>query len=121
MGWFDPPAIALRKRIPSNLLGGFNSVEEFAIHHLEGSLTQHKPYQLGVVLALWIKAGELSGTVSLSQGDSRKIQAIYVSCMNVLMKEALDSFLILTAIAEQGGTFGVPPDFYRELAANVTG
>lgn len=119
MGWFDPPAIALRKRIPATALSGFNSVEDFALFHLDHSQPQHKPYQLGVVLALWIKAGELNGAIQLGRGDSRKVQAIYVSSMNVLMQESLDCFHILTAIAEQGGTFGVPADFYRELAANV--
>ncbi|MBW8296246.1 hypothetical protein [Sphingopyxis sp.] len=105
--------------MPAAMVGRFNAVEEFALYHLKGSPEQHRRYQLGVILALWIKAGELNGAISLPSGDSRKVQAIYVSCMNVLMKESLDCFHILAAIAEQGGSFGVPADFYRELAASV--
>lgn len=90
MGLFDPPAIALRKRIPSDALNGFNVTEEFALHHLTGERAQHAPYQLGVVLALWIKAGELKNQIALSPGGSRKVQAVYESCMRVLRE---DSFI----------------------------
>ncbi|MDO9414508.1 hypothetical protein [Pararhizobium sp.] len=120
MSWFDPPAITLRKRVPSSALSSFNNVEEFTLYSLQGSSQQLRPYQLGMVLALWIKAGEITGALNLSRGDSRKVQSVYVSCMKVLKKESLDAFLILTTLAEQEGTFGIPPEFYRQLSANVS-
>jgi len=118
---FDPPAIALRKRIPPEALNGFNVAEEFALHHLWSASEQHKPYQLGVVLALWIKAGEMAGKLSLPHRDSRKVQSIYESCMRVLRGESYTSACILKDLAEQDHTFGVPPAFYEQTSFNVAG
>src|SRR4051794_18888033 len=111
MGLFDPPAIALRKRIPPEALNGFNVAEEFALHHLWSAPEQHKPYQLGVALALWIKAGEMAQKLHLPDRDSRKVQSIYESCMKVLRGESYASFRILMELAAQDHTFGVPAEF----------
>ena len=119
MGWFDPPAIVLRKRIPGAWLAGFNTAEEFALHQLHGEFEQHQPYQLGVVLALWIKAGEMSGKISLAPRDSRKVQSIYESCMRVLGAKSFESFCIIANMAEQDFTFGTPSEIYRQLSWNV--
>jgi hypothetical protein len=121
VGWFDPPAIALRKRLPPGALAGFNVTEEFALHHLGAELEQHRPYQLGIVLALWIKAGELVGEITLSHRDSRKVQAIYESCMKVLRGDSYTAFCVLAELAEQDHMFGMSANFYRQLSINVAG
>ena len=121
MGLFDPPAIALRKRLPSGALTGFNVTEEFALHHLYSEPAHRRPYQLGVVLALWIKAGERAGEIDLPDRDSRKVQAIYESCMRVLRGESCTAFSILIELAEQDHMFGVSPDLYRQLSFTVMG
>ena len=121
MAFFDPPAILLRKRVPEYALNGFNISEEFALHHLASARPQHKPYQLGIVLALWIKAGEMRNEITLSPRDSRKVQSVYESCMKVLREESYPSFHILAELADQDHTFGVPAEFYRKLSLNVLG
>ena len=121
MIWFDPPAIALRKRVPLDALSGFNVAEEYALYHLSSEPSQNKPYQVGVVLALWIKAGELTGEIAMSRRDSNKVQSIYESCMKVLRQESHIAFCILAELAEKEQMFEMPADFYRQLSLNVLG
>jgi hypothetical protein len=119
MGLFDPPAIALRNRLPKELIAEFDTVDEFAYHTIQFEKEQHRPYQLGVVLALWIKAGDLTGDIELSRMDYDKVQAVYESCMKVLREDSYICFKILTDLANQGQTFGVSPEIYQQLGHNV--
>lgn len=120
MGWFDPPAIALQKQLPTRLLSRFMTVREYAEYSLQSEKIQSQPYQLGVVLALWIKSGELDGGIALSRAESRKVQSIYESCMKVLRDDSLCAFLILASLSKQDATFGVPEEFFLQLAVNVS-
>jgi len=111
----------LRKRTPSAAIGGFNMIEAFALSYLRTD-DQHRAYQLGIVLALWLKAGEITGNIELSRADSRKVQDVYESCMKILRRDthaASAAFSILEDIAEQQQTFGIAPEFYRQLWINV--
>jgi hypothetical protein len=121
MAWFDAPAVDLRKRVPFAALTGFNEVEVYALQHLSNELPQNKPYQLGIVLALWMKAGELTGKIKLSGRDSRKVQAIYESCVKILRDKSYTAFWILVALCDEQQMFGMPPDLYIQCSVNVLG
>lgn len=120
MLWFDSPAIGLRKLLPNNLLARFNDIEILAMRRIEGQPAEHKPYQLGVVLALWLKAAEAAGEAALPASDSRKVQSIYESCMKILRDKSLVSFQILTEMAAHNRTFGMPAEIYLQAAFNVS-
>lgn len=121
MGLFDPPAITLRKRVPLDIVSDFNSVEELALNRLQFEPEEQKPYLLGIVLALWLKAGELSGAVRFAPGDSRKIQAVYDSCLRVLKSDSWTAFGILIELANADCTFGSPPELYEQIRMELAG
>ncbi|QEH80846.1 hypothetical protein EIK56_23045 [Sphingomonas sp. C8-2] len=119
MGWFDPPAIAIRKILPEGLHVLLNPVEEFAQDLLRDEAPQHKPYQLGIVLALWVKAAVLTGEFGLPARSNAKVQRIYESSIKVLGRNASTAFLVTAHLAEQDGMYGTPAGFYYQLAENM--
>ena len=112
MGFFDAPAIAIRKRIPEADQPGFNAVEMFAQSDLLLERDQTRPYQLGIVLAAWTKAGIMAGEITMPLKDATKIQAVSDSCVKVIGGDAYAAFRILALIAEEDGIFGVPAEIF---------
>ena len=121
MGWFDSPAISVRKQVPDRFHSQFNTVESFALDTLGSQPNHLRPYQLGIVVALWVKAAEISGELSLPDRSSRRVQDVYASCVKSLRGDSYLAFKVLVALSEQGGTFSVPREIYEQLAANVAG
>lgn len=115
--FFDPPAVALRKMMPDPIKRSFDAVEGFARTSLIYSAPENQSYQIGIVLALWFKAGELQRKIGLSNRDSTKVQSIYESCVRTVGRASGQADLVLIELADQNGTFGVPSSLYRELYA----
>lgn len=116
MGLFDAPAIAIRKRIPLQNQPQFNAVEVFAQSHLRLERDRTRPYQLGIVLAVWTKAGIMAGEITVSIKDATKIQAISDSCVKVIGSDSYAAFRILALVAQEDGTFGVPVEIFERIA-----
>ena len=118
MGWFDPPAIGIRKLVPDTALSDLSKVEVFARHTLDHQPKELSPYQLGIVLSSWVKAGEISQSISISAKASKKIQSIYESCIRTIGSDSSVAFSVLEELSEQDGTFGVPSSMYAQLKIN---
>jgi hypothetical protein len=121
MGWFDPPSIAVRKRVPEAVHGQLNSVEEYAQQMLSSVPAQNKPYLLGIVLSMWVKWNVVYGSFHMPPHHVAKMQAIYESCLKVTRGESYLAFHILADLAEQGAMPGVPESLFRDLAFQVSG
>ena len=121
MGWLDSPAVSIRKQLPDRFHSDLNAVENFARHTLDSEPEHISKYQLGIVLALWVKAAEVSDEFSLSPKISKRIQDIYASCVKTIRGDSFQAFRVLETLSEQGGTFSVPPELYRRLGMNVVG
>lgn len=119
MGWLNPPAITLRKLVPVSAHPTFNRVEEYAQHRLSSEPDHQRPYQLGIVLASWTKAGVLAGEITITPAGYNKVVAVEDSCCKVLRGDAFTAFHILVKLSEEGGTFGVPSEVYTRIAFNA--
>ena len=121
MGWFNSPAIMVRKLVPESSHPAFNAVEEFAQAHLRMEPDHQKPYQLGIVLAAWAKAGIMAGELAISPRNAAKIQAISDSSVKVLKSESFTAFHVLARLAEEDGIFGVPADVFTRISFDAAG
>lgn len=119
MGWFDTPADAIRQRLPKSVRHTLDGIEDYACYRFDLELVGGSRHHLGIVFALWAKAGIMSGAFDVSAHDAAKIQRVYAACYRALGDDALSAFAIAAELAERGEMFDATPGLYRQLGESL--
>ena len=103
MGIFDPPAVGIRKRIPSGALADFDSLVAQTANAASSYVSPSKQgVVIGFIASAWALSQFRTGAMDLSAKDATYISNTGATCSKMLGRDQAMAISMLGHLVEQG-------------------